>query len=49
MSNGIKLAKDDEKMEYSKYDIASGEYTHVYELEKCLNAIRIRNQEANEL
>lgn len=31
--------------EYSKYDVESGKITRVYDLEKCLRAIRVRNQD----
>ena len=31
--------------EYSKYDTESGEFTHVYDLEECLRAIRVRNSD----
>jgi len=30
--------------EYSAYDTETGEWTQVYELEECLRAIRVRNQ-----
>ena len=31
--------------EYSTYDTETGEFTQVYELEKCLRAIRVRNSD----
>lgn len=31
--------------EYSTYDSESGEFTQVYDLEKCLRAIRVRNHD----
>lgn len=31
--------------EYGAYDTESGEFTQVYELEKCLRAIRVRNRD----
>lgn len=34
--------------EYSKFDIQTGEWTHVYELEKCLKAIRVRDKDNEE-
>lgn len=32
-------------MEYGTYDVATGKRVQVYELDKCLDAIRIRNQD----
>lgn len=32
-------------MEYTNYDPETGEITHVYELEDCIKAIRVRNED----
>lgn len=32
-------------MEYSKFDVESGKHVQVYELNKCLESIRIRNED----
>lgn len=32
-------------MEYSRSDPETGKWTHVYDLEKCLTAIRVRNKD----
>ena len=32
-------------MKYSTYNIETGKYTYVYDLEDCLNSIRVRNKD----